>query len=334
MRMLSFTRSEDPRDCKLGALLDDQQLLDLRPLAVARDIQSHHWFANMLTWLEAGVAARDLAAELLEDARRDEFAAEFLLPLADVRLCAPLVRPRSLRDCLSFERHWIQCAQTVVSWKLPPLAWLDRAVLKSAGRSMLRPPKVWRQRPIYYKGNPASVVGHETTVRWPSYSGRLDFELEIAVYIGTPGRDIPVAEAMEHVAGYSLLNDFSARDVQFEEMRGRLGPAKSKDFDTGNVLGPYLVTQDEVDLQQLSASVVVNGETWAETSAQSLQHSVAETVSFLSQDETLHAGDVIGLGTLPNGCGLELDRWIQPGDTVELRCPMLGTLRNRVERPA
>jgi 2-keto-4-pentenoate hydratase/2-oxohepta-3-ene-1,7-dioic acid hydratase in catechol pathway len=161
----------------------------------------------------------------------------------------------------------------------------------------------------------------------------LDFELEIAVYIGKQGVDILPEEAMEHVAGYSLFNDFSARDVQFEEMRGRLGPSKSKDFDTGNSLGPYLVTADDIDLSTLQMEVRVNGETWARSTAASLEHDVPRTIAFISGQETLYPGDVIGLGTVPNGCGLELNRWIQPGDVVSLCADGLGTLTNQVAAP-
>lgn len=250
--------------------------------------------------------------------------------LADDQWCAPLPRPASLRDCLSFELHWIQCAREVADTKVPLAGSIDRFFQSCTGWSLLRPPRVWRERPVYYKGNRRSVVGHGAAIQWPRYSQRLDFELEIAVYIGKEGADIPHEAAAQYVAGYSLFNDFSARDVQFREMDARLGPSKSKDFDTGNSLGPFMATPDEVNLSTLSLQVVVNGDVWTEADATSLYHSVPDTISFLSQSETLFPGDVIGLGTVPNGCGLELGRWLQPGDVVELRSNQLGTLRNHV----
>ena len=286
-----------------------------------------NWSHRMIDCLQAGPEATEIISRLVQQG--DDLPWQ---PLNAVKLLAPLPRPNTLRDCLSFERHWIQCARTVASWKFKPMSWVDRKWESLTGRSLLTPPKVYRERPIYYKGNPCSVVGDGAVIRWPAYSERLDFELEIAVYIGREGVNLSRDTALDHVAGFSLFNDMSARDVQFREMQGRLGPSKSKDFDTGNVLGPFLATPDEVELNTLNAKVTVNGETWAESQADTLQHDVADTVAFLSQSETLYPGDVIGLGTLPNGCGLELNRWIQPGDVIELSAEGLGKLTNRVVR--
>ncbi|MCA9175843.1 MAG: fumarylacetoacetate hydrolase family protein [Planctomycetales bacterium] len=284
------------------------------------------WSHDMLTLLQNWEAAQPLLRQLVERMSAT-LAGE---KLAQARLAAPLPRPTSLRDCVSFEQHWIQTARAVAAAKAPPVAWLDRALQRATGWSLLRPPAVWRKRPIYYKGNPASVIGHGGTVRWPAYSKRLDFELEIAVYIGREGVDLTPAEAASHVAGYSLFNDFSARDVQFREMRGRLGPGKSKDFDTGNSLGPFLATPDEVDFGSMRLEARVNDELWVASDARTLYHSVADTVAFISQSETLYPGDVIGLGTVPGGSGIELGRWLQPGDRIELSATGLGVLANRI----
>jgi 2-keto-4-pentenoate hydratase/2-oxohepta-3-ene-1,7-dioic acid hydratase in catechol pathway len=116
-------------------------------------------------------------------------------------------------------------------------------------------------------------------------------------------------------------------------MQGRLGPAKSKDFDTGNVLGPYLVTPDEVpDPYQLTMQARINGQQWSCGTSADMHFTFEQMIAYISQDETLYPGDFIGSGTVPGGCGLELDRWLQPGDTVELEVERLGILRNRVQR--
>lgn len=201
------------------------------------------------------------------------------------------------------------------------------------GRGFLRPPPVWYERPVYYKGNPNSVVGNEADIQWPSFSTRLDFELEFGIFIGKEGRDIPASKAKEHIAGFSLFNDFSARDTQAAEMTGRLGPAKSKDFDTGNAIGPWLVTPDEVP-DEITLRARVNGEEWNSGASSDMHFSFAEIIEYISRDETLYPGDFIGSGTVPGGCGLELDRWLQPGDVVELEADELGVLRNRVIRPS
>ena len=320
MKLCTFAPSFDSPTTKLGLLLEEpNRVVDVSATAATVNTMS------LQALLEGDAADWSALRELA--AQPDEST---VVTLDDGQWRAPLPCPASLRDCLSFEQHWIQCAQTVANSKVPMLGNLDQLLQRTTGRSLLAPPRIWRQRPIYYKGNRRSVVGHGATIRWPRYSKQLDFELEIAVYIGKAGVDIPVEEASQYVAGYSLFNDFSARDVQFREMSARLGPSKSKDFDTGNSLGPYLTTPDEVDLGSMTLEVAVNGDLWSRTDASSLYHSVDETISFLSQSEMLHPGDVIGLGTAPSGCGLELDRWIRPGDVVELRSNQLGVLRNQV----
>lgn len=217
--------------------------------------------------------------------------------------------------------------------KFPPLAWLDRGCERTFGRGFLRPPKVWYEQPVYYKGNPDGVVGHGADVIWPSYTERLDFELELGVFIGKRGKNIPEGRAGEYIAGYAIFNDYSARDVQLAEMAGRLGPAKGKDLDTGNAIGPWLVTPDEVpDPYDLPMTARVNGEVWCGSSSRHMHYSLAEIIAYISRDETLHPGDFIASGTCPGGCGLELDRWLAPGDVVELEVEKLGLLRNRVVR--
>ena len=282
---------------------------------------------SMLRMLDDFDVAKSFAARVVEVA--DSLPRNAVLPLSEVRLAAPLPRPRSLRDCLAFERHLIGCMRTVAKWKSRPVAALDAGLERVFGRGFLRPADVWYRRPIYYKGNPGSVVGHEAEVRWPSITQKLDFELEFAIVIGRGGVNIPASRAREHIAGFCLFNDFSARDVQFDEMAGRLGPAKSKDFDTGNALGPWLVTTDSVQ-ETLQLRVRVNGEEWGSGSSADMQFSMEEIVEYISRDETLFPGDVIGSGTVPGCCGLELDRWIQPGDVVELEADGIGVLRNRV----
>lgn len=304
-------------------------------LAVAAGMIDGHcpeYFASMLDVLDAFESAREHAERLVEAAvTRQEPAV--LKPMTAIRLLAPVPRPRTIRDCMSFEQHLVNAMRTVAKWRFRPAAGLDRLLASCFGKGFLRPPKIWYERPLYYKGNPHSVVGPEADVLWPAYTERLDFELEFGAFIGRSGRNIPTNAAMKHVAGYTIFNDFSARDVQLREMAARLGPAKGKDFDTGNALGPYLVTPDEIpDPQRLTALARINGEEWSRGSTAQLYYSFAEMIAFISQDETLYPGDFLGAGTIPGGCGLELDRWLNRGDVVELEVERLGVLRNRVVR--
>ncbi len=236
---------------------DDTSVIDLLIAADSLGDVDAGLFESMLRMLDDFDVAKAFATRAVESAGRLPSCA--VLPLSEVRLAAPLPRPRSLRDCLAFERPLIQCMRTVARWKSRPVAALDAGLERMFGRGFLRPSSVWYRQPIYYKGNSGSVVGHEAEVCWPSFTQKLDFELEFAIVVGRGGVNIPASQAREHIAGFVLFNDFSARDVQFDEMAGRLGPAKSKDFDTGNALGPWLVTTDSVP-DPLELRVRVNDE--------------------------------------------------------------------------
>lgn len=315
---------------RLGVLGSDEQVLDLAEAAGELESAVPPYFADMLSLLDAGERGMDHARRISE--RSD--TVPFYLPLSQARLLAPLPRPRSIRDCLVFEKHLVQATRTAVRWRSSAAAGLDSLLQKTLGKPLVPVPRVWYEQPIYYKGNPLSVVGPEADVLWPSATERLDYELEMGLVIGRQGKNISPDQALQHVAGFTIFNDFSARDVQMREMAGRLGPAKSKDFDTGNVIGPWLVTPDEIpNLQDLTMQARINGELWSQGSTAEMHFTFAEIVSYISRDETLYPGEFIGSGTVGSGCGLELDRWIQPGDMIELEIEHLGTLRNRVVRP-
>jgi 2-keto-4-pentenoate hydratase/2-oxohepta-3-ene-1,7-dioic acid hydratase in catechol pathway len=225
------------------------------------------------------------------------------------RLLAPL-RPRSLRDFLTFEGH------------------LHNA-LGRLGRPI---PDEWFDVPAYYKGLPDTVVGPEETIPWPAYTDRLDHELELAAVIGRRGKDIPTEDALSYVFGYTIWNDVSARDVQTRELPIGMGPAKAKDWDGSNVLGPCLVTADEVDGTNVRMAVRVNGELWGEDSTANMHHTFADLIAYASQAQTLYPGEVLGSGTAAGGSGLELDRRLEEGDIVELEVEGIGVLRNTIGR--
>jgi 2-keto-4-pentenoate hydratase/2-oxohepta-3-ene-1,7-dioic acid hydratase in catechol pathway len=223
------------------------------------------------------------------------------------RLLAPL-RPRSLRDFLAFEGHL-------------------KGALGRLGREI---PDEWYEVPAYYKGMPDTVIGPEDEIPWPAWTERLDHELELAAVIGRRCRDVPASEAAEVIFGYTIWNDVSARDVQTRELPVGMGPGKAKDWDGSNVLGPCLVTADELDAGDLGMSVRVNGETWGRDTSASMHHTFADMIAYASRDQTLYPGEVFGSGTAAGGSGLELDRRLNPGDVVELEIEGIGTLRNRI----
>jgi 2-keto-4-pentenoate hydratase/2-oxohepta-3-ene-1,7-dioic acid hydratase in catechol pathway len=230
-------------------------------------------------------------------------------PVDGAQLLAPL-RPRSLRDFLAFEGHL-------------------KAAYRALGRDI---PREWYEVPAYYKGLPDTVIGPDAEVPWPSYSDQLDHELELAAVIGRQVRDVRAEDAAQAIFGYTIWNDLSARDVQRVEGPVGMGPGKAKDWDGSNVLGPCLVTADEFDAADARMAVRVNGETWGESSSAEMHHSFADMIVYASRSLTLHPGEVFGSGTASGGSGIELDRWLQEGDVVELEIEGIGVLRNRIGR--
>jgi 2-keto-4-pentenoate hydratase/2-oxohepta-3-ene-1,7-dioic acid hydratase in catechol pathway len=261
---------------------------------------------NMLEFLEEGATARCYASEAL--AALEPGAVGVHAP-GDVRLLAPLPNPTSLRDFFAFEDH----VKTGFAKRGEPM------------------PQEWYEMPVYYKGGRHNILGPDADVLWPSFTEKFDYELELAAVIGKEGRNIKAENAGEYIAGFTVMNDFSARDVQRREMKVRLGPAKGKDWATA--LGPCLVTPDEVgDPYNLEMTARINGEVWSRGNSRSMYWKFEDMIEYLTRDDTVVPGDVIGSGTVGTGCGLELDRWVQPGDVMELEIERIGVLRNRVVR--
>jgi 2-keto-4-pentenoate hydratase/2-oxohepta-3-ene-1,7-dioic acid hydratase in catechol pathway len=224
-----------------------------------------------------------------------------------VQIVVPLLNPPSLRDFIAFEDH-------------------IAATSKKRGQAI---PPEWYKAPVYYKGNHRTIIGPDEDLPWPLETTKLDYELELACVIGRKGKDIAEREAEDYIAGYTIMNDFSARDVQFQEMACRLGPAKGKDFATA--LGPCLVTPDEIaELGSLTMLARVNGEEWSRGRFGSIHWSFPQMIAHVSRGETIYPGDVFGSGTVGGGCGLELDRYLKPGDVVELEIQPIGVLRTIV----
>ncbi len=331
MKLVTFqVKTVFGRFCRLGAIAADE-VIDLNA--------AYKWHLNeqgdpepetignlllpadMLTFLENGNRTRESARLLLELYKHGEFnentginGEKLFFKLDDVTLKAPLMNPPALRDFLAFEQHTANGAKT----RNEPVN------------------KYWYEIPVYYKGNHRSIIGPDETVLWPSYTRRMDYELELACIIGKKGRNIPEGEAKHYIAGYTIMNDFSARDIQKKEMACRLGPAKGKDFATA--IGPYIVTPEEaspdrVDKMDLKMTARINGEVWSEGNFNSIHWTFEQMIAHVSKEETIYPGDVFGSGTVGFGCGFELDKWLQPGDLVELKIEKLGVLRNRVGQP-
>jgi fumarylacetoacetate (FAA) hydrolase len=218
--------------------------------------------------------------------------------LAEIDLRVPVLHPPSVRDFMAFEQH----VATARANRGQPV------------------PKEWYEVPVFYFSNPAAMVGPEEEIAWPEGSEQLDYELEVAAIIGADGA----------IGGFTVLNDWSARDLQLQEMKVGLGPAKGKDFATS--LGPVVVTPDEFDSTQGAMIARVNGEERSRGELADMYWRWEDLLAHAARNTTLRPGDVIGSGTVGTGCILEHGdgRWLQPGDVVELEVEGIGVLRNVV----
>lgn len=295
MKLCTFER-QSPKGPELRAgVVTERGIVDLN--AANPQLPS-----SVLGILEAGALAEVRAAA-------DGAKPPALVDTASVRLRTPIARPPSVRDFYAFEAH-------------------VKKGFEKRGEPM---PKEWYEIPVYYRSGNHNIIGTDEDVLWPRFTEKFDYELELAAVIGKQGTNVSAADAGAHIAGYMVMNDFSARDIQRKEMKVRLGPAKGKDWCTA--LGPVLVTADEVgDPYHLTMTARVNGEEWSRGNSGTIYWKFEQMIEFLTMDDTVFPGDVIGSGTVGTGCGLELDRWVQPGDVMELEIEKIGVLRNRVVR--
>ncbi|MGY4304527.1 2-keto-4-pentenoate hydratase/2-oxohepta-3-ene-1,7-dioic acid hydratase in catechol pathway [Bradyrhizobium sp. USDA 4369] len=309
---------------------NDKRLFDLDS-ASTRAGKQEFSYSSMLALVDRGEAALDDASTLFERYGKDE---DLSLAVDESEILAPLPEPRQMRDGMSFPVHIVQ--SPIGHLKLKARKSGDMAEL---ARLLAAPlpelPEVYRKQPIYYITNRFSVSGTNTTIRWPRYSQVMDYELEFGIITKNRGANISAAKARDHIFGYTIFNDFSARDAQRVEMEGRLGPAKGKSFDGGNVLGPWIVTPDEIgDPYKLRMEARVNGEVRSQGTSEGMLFSFEEIIAYITRDETLMPGEFIGSGTVGNGCGLELGWYLEDGDSVELEVEKIGVLKNRVQRQA
>ncbi|WP_102271723.1 fumarylacetoacetate hydrolase family protein [Cytobacillus massiliigabonensis] len=257
---------------------------------------------------------QDRFIPILEQLVRNSLEPTFRLD--EIELVAPLPNPNSFRDFVAFETH----------------------IKNATARSGDLMPQEWYEMPIFYFSNQNSIIGPNQEVHRPKRCVRLDFELEMACVIGKQGKNIRASEAEDYIFGYTILNDWSARDLQMKEMKVQLGPAKGKDFATS--IGPYLVTKDELepyrvgDRFDLEMSAKVNGEVITSGNFKDIYYSFGQMIERASEDVTLYPGDLIGSGTVGFGCimelGSEMHSWLEPGDEVELEITGLGRLCNTI----
>jgi 2-keto-4-pentenoate hydratase/2-oxohepta-3-ene-1,7-dioic acid hydratase in catechol pathway len=259
-------------------------------------------------------------------------------PNADPSEAVLPFRPRSIRAFMLWEQHVIASSRMLVKDFFPTgAAKVMLGYERITGRPFpkLKPNGRFREAPTFYVANHTSVLADGQEMWWPSHTRFLDFELELACVLSRPLADATPEEALDAVGGWFVLNDWSARDVQADDARRNIfGPViKAKTF--ANSIGSDVVTADAVpDWTAMHGRVRVDGELWCEGTTAGPQHTLGALLAYASAGERLDAGDVISTGTIPGCCGLELDRWIRPGQTVELEIDGIGTLTNPISSTA
>ena len=306
---------------RLGALLDER-IVDLTTAYATylaretdeptpRELAQLRTPPDMIGWLRGQHKSREATEQAIAfvrgrapDARGLDDARLTFAP-DEVRLLAPVPRPNSLRDFSIFEEHMTR---------------------REGGAVPKRPS--WYRHPPYYKGNPDTIIGPEDPIPFPYYSDKLDLELEIGIIIGRGGRDLSLTDAASAIAGYTILIDCSARDPYLSQAEF-LGPGKMKDWAT--VLGPCMVTADEIDEANLDVRILVDGEIWFEGNTSAPRSFLApHLVAYASDNETLQPGDVLGTGTVSYSCSVDLHRWPQVGQLVRFEMAGVGVLEHTI----
>jgi len=311
MKLVSFETPDG--SIRLGAVVEGDKIADLT--ATAPDDPA---FYSMQSLIEAGEEALERADNLLAGAvswRTDE-----------VRFLAPLPVPPQIRCFSAYEAHYKRAIEASLRARFGGwMVTLNRLI------KWKRVPKSFYERPFYYKANRFCVSGPGTPLVPPPGAVLMDYEAELAFVIGKPGKNIDEDDAMDHVFGYMIYNDVTARGLLAAELSNPLhaGPAKGKDFDGSHVFGPMLVTADEIEDPYCRKIIIrVNGEEWGKGDTDGLTHSVAEMIAYASRGETLQPGEVFGTGACEWGTGFECGRFPPAGSIIEIEIEGLGVLSN------
>jgi 2-keto-4-pentenoate hydratase/2-oxohepta-3-ene-1,7-dioic acid hydratase in catechol pathway len=307
---------------------ETRKIMDLAAAAKRAGLSSAP-FASMLALIDHGDSAIDEAKRLAEKYGDEAY---LCVSIDDARILAPVPEPRQMRDGMSFPVHILQAPRGMQKY-FAKRRGDEAEYLRLCNQPLGELPDIYRKVPVYYITNRFSVRGTGTVLEWPSYSQNMDYELEFGIVTKGKAANIKARDARNHIFGYTIFNDFSARDTQGLEMEGRMGPAKGKSFDGGNVLGPWIVTPDEIgDPYALTMEARINDTVRCKGRSDGMLFSFEEIIEHISRCETLMPGEFIGSGTVGNGCGLETGQFLAHGDVVELRVEKIGSLITTVSK--
>lgn len=333
MRLVTFSSSQH-RDGRIGALIEnDDAIVDIQS-AAAQLASKDAAFTSMLALIDAGPGGLDRVRSLCEKVQNNGVE-EARVATAEARLHAPLPNPRRLRDCACFLQHLRNARQVRYTRLSEREDDPEAAMEKFQAAGALDVPPEWVAAPVYLNSNHLSIIGMGDDVIWPDEARRMDYELEWAMVSGTAGTNIKAEDAAAHFFGFTIFNDVSARDIQAIEIRSGAGMGgPGKDFDAGNAMGPCIVTADELpDPYNLTMTARINGEEWSRGNTGMMDHRFEGVLAHLSRNQTIQPGEIFGSGTVPSGCGLEHNKYLSDGDTIELDVEGIGVLRNRIIKP-
>jgi 2-keto-4-pentenoate hydratase/2-oxohepta-3-ene-1,7-dioic acid hydratase in catechol pathway len=303
--------------------IDVREILTRLSLRLSEDNLAN-WSTNLVALLSAPTG---LHADLVGAVRE-------LPPNTSREAGAIIIRfePRSYRDFMLYERHAVDAARGFVRCFMPKFVPIVRTYERLTGRDFpkLKPRPLWYHQPVYYMGNHLAFVTDGADVAIPSYTRALDYELELGFVISHSLFNASPEEGESAIGGFVVLNDFSARDVQLEEMNSGFGPQKAKHF--ASAISSVVVTAGEVlpSWRSLKGYVKINGHLVAETSSENPRWSLGEVLAHASRSERLYPGEFFGTGTFPCGSGIETGQFLSEGDTVEIGIHGVGSLTNRV----
>lgn len=298
-----------------GVLFDaDTKIVDLISGYRALEKTELPALASIQHLIEGGDEALKAASEVLEFVS-NKLPADTWVNLADVQLLAPIPQPIQMRDFLCFQEHLVNTIK------------IGEMLGEHVDTSMF---DTMKEMPIYYKCNRFSVGGPDQDIEWPEYAALMDYEMEFAVVIGKKGKNITHDQAQDYIFGYTIFNDMSARDYQMIEMKGMLGPGKGKDFDHGTILGPCIVTPDEIDPKNVKMTVRINGEQVSQGNSSDMYHKFEDCIEHVSRNETIYPGEIMASGTVGFGSGLERLSLLRENDVMELEVDGIGVLKNRI----
>ena len=307
----------------VGALIGDgeDQVLDLKAAG-----DGDPAFDTMLGLIEAGEDAWQRARDIVAGPG-DPYPWH---PLDEVTLRTPVPNPPQLRDFLCFEQHLLNAYAILRKVKAAAEPDPAEALKRFEAQGMFAIPQVWYDQPFFYKPSRFGIIGTGEDTVWPFFSERMDYEMEFGCFLGKGGKDVTPEEARDLIFGYSIFNDMSARDTQAYEMPAGFGPGKGKDFETGNIIGPCIVTADAFDPYDAEMIVRINGEERSRGKSADMHWKFEDCIAHASRAERVHPGEFLASGTVGWGCGLEHERFLEPNDVIELEVTGIGVLKNRI----